>query len=252
MQYIQITSENLDKEHICCSISSNKDITVKSKKNWLRERLEDGLVFYKLDQRGKCFIEYIPAEKSFYGVHAPDFMHINCLWVSGSFKNNGHGKALLEHCINDSKAKGMKGLTVISSKKKLPFLADSSFLAHYGFIECDSADPYFTLMYLPFSNNVEKPFFLDSVKMPVLDDGFILYYSNGCPFTEKYVPLIVDVFNKHNISIKVIKLESVEDAKASPCAWTNFSLFYNKKLVTHEILSEKKTEEIINKLVINC
>lgn len=179
-------------------------------------------------------------------------MHINCLWVSESFKNNGHGKALLEHCINDSKAKGMKGLTVISSKKKLPFLADSSFLAHYGFIECDSAEPYFTLIYLPFSNNVEKPFFLDSVKAPVLDDGFILYYSNGCPFTEKYVPLIVDVFNKHNISIKVIKLESVEDAKASPCAWTNFSLFYNKKLVTHEILSEKKTEEIINKLVINC
>ena len=32
----------------------------------------------------------------------------------------------------------------------------------------------------------------------------------------------------------------------------SFTEEYNKKLVTHEILSEKKTEEIINKLVINC
>ena len=38
---------NLDKEHICCAISNNNDIQVSSKKAWLSERFEDGLVFLK-------------------------------------------------------------------------------------------------------------------------------------------------------------------------------------------------------------
>lgn len=43
MKYIRVTSENIDKEHICCAISNNKDIQVSSKKAWLKGRFEDGL-----------------------------------------------------------------------------------------------------------------------------------------------------------------------------------------------------------------
>jgi hypothetical protein len=32
--------------------------------NLLKERFDDGLVFLKGEQRGKCFIEYIPAENA--------------------------------------------------------------------------------------------------------------------------------------------------------------------------------------------
>lgn len=45
MEYIRVTKENIEKEHICCAISSNKDMQVISKKNWLKERFDDGLVF---------------------------------------------------------------------------------------------------------------------------------------------------------------------------------------------------------------
>lgn len=62
MEYIKLTPENLENEHICCAISNNKDPQVLSKKQWLGERMEEGLVFLKGDIRGKCFIEYIPAE----------------------------------------------------------------------------------------------------------------------------------------------------------------------------------------------
>lgn len=44
MEFVKLTRENIEKEHICCAISNNKDIQVMSKKNWLRERLEEGLV----------------------------------------------------------------------------------------------------------------------------------------------------------------------------------------------------------------
>ena len=65
MEYIRVTNENIEKEHICCAISNNNDIQVSSKKEWLKERFDDGLVFLKSEQRGKCFIEYIPEWRQF-------------------------------------------------------------------------------------------------------------------------------------------------------------------------------------------
>ena len=78
MELIQITEENLEREHICCAISNNKDCQVKSKKAWLAERLAEGLVFLKGNVRGKCFIEYIPAEYAWAPVTAAGYMYINC------------------------------------------------------------------------------------------------------------------------------------------------------------------------------
>ena len=55
MEYIRLTTENIEKEHICCAISNNNDIQVSSKKVWLADRLAEGLVFLKSTERGKCF-----------------------------------------------------------------------------------------------------------------------------------------------------------------------------------------------------
>ena len=41
-------------------------------------------------ERGKCFIEYIPAENAWNPIIADGYMYINCLWVAGSFKGNGY------------------------------------------------------------------------------------------------------------------------------------------------------------------
>ena len=105
MEYIRVTKENLEKEHICCAISNNKDIQVSSKKAWLADRFDEGLVFLKSVERGKCFIEYIPAECAWNPIEAPGYMYINCLWVSGSFKGHGYSSDLLSECIEDSKEK---------------------------------------------------------------------------------------------------------------------------------------------------
>lgn len=118
MEFIKLTHENLEQEHICCAISSNKDPQVASKKMWLNERLNEGLVFLKSVQRGKCFIEYIPAEYAWVPIEADGYMHINCFWVSGSLKGHGYSNELLKACMNDAKEKGKKGITVISSPKK--------------------------------------------------------------------------------------------------------------------------------------
>lgn len=241
MNYIELTPENLEKEHICCAISNNKDPQVCSKKAWLRERLPEGLVFRKADARGKCFIEYLPAEAAWAPICAPGYMHINCFWVSGSLQRQGYGHELLDACVHDSKEKGKKGLCIVSSPKKLPYLCDPKYLAGKGFALADTAEPYFTLLYLPFEKEAPVPVFRKQVKQPCVDwPGFSLYYTPGCPFTAKYVPLIEAAAKSAGLSFQSIPLDSREAAQNAPAAWTNYALFYHGKYITHEILSEKR------------
>lgn len=249
MEYIRLTKENLENEHICCAISNNKDIQVKSKKEWLADRLDEGLVFLKADARGKCFIEYIPAEKAWVPVDAEGYMFINCFWISGQFKGHGYSNDLLNLCIEDSKAKGKKGLCVISSEKKLPFLSDPKYLAHKGFITADSAKPSFTLMYLPFEDNADIPKFKECARPAHIDeDGFVLYYTHSCPFTAKYVPVIENVAAERNLPFRSVFVDSCEKAQNSPVCVTNYALFYNGEFVTNEILSDKKFIALAEKL----
>ena len=110
MEYIRVTKDNLEKEHICCAISNNNDVLVSSKMAWLYDRFDEGLVFLKSVERGKCFIEYIPAEYAWVPISADGYMYIDCLWVSGSFKGNGYSTDLLDACIEDSNEMVKKGL----------------------------------------------------------------------------------------------------------------------------------------------
>ena len=103
MGYIRITKENIDKEHICCAMSNPQSV---KKKEWLKQRFDEGLVFYRSEERGKCFIEYMPAEKAWNPILAEGYMHINCLWVSGSLKGHGYSNDLRMH--QRRKGKGMQ------------------------------------------------------------------------------------------------------------------------------------------------
>ena len=51
-EYINLTLENIDEEHICCAIGDKKhQAGVDSKKEWLKSKLKDGNVFRKLNAR---------------------------------------------------------------------------------------------------------------------------------------------------------------------------------------------------------
>lgn len=250
MDFITVTPENLEQEHICCAISNNKDCQVASKKAWMAERFADGLVFRKADARGKCFIEYLPAERAWAPIEAPGYLHIDCFWVSGQLKGHGYADELLDSCIEDARAQGKAGLTVLSSAKKQPFLSDPAYLRKRGFRTADTAAPGYELLYLPLADAAdaaELPRFKSHVKEPRTDDaGFALYYSPQCPFTAKYVPLVADVAAARGVPFKTILLETAEQAQNAPAPFTAYSLFHDGVLLTHEILSPKKFEKLLD------
>ena len=248
MEYIRVTKENLDAEHICCAISNNKDVQVSSKKAWLKERFEDGLVFLKSVERGKCFIEYIPAENAWNPIDADGFMYIDCLWVSGSLKGHGYSNDLLGTCIADSKEKGKAGLCILSSAKKKPFLADPKYLKYKGFSVCDEADNGIQLWYLPFSSDVKKPAFRPCARHPHIEEsGYVLYYTSQCPFNGKYVPLVEQTAKEHGIGFHAIHISSKEEAQNAPTPITTYALFYNGEYVTNEQMNEARFLKLVNK-----
>ena len=246
MEYIKVTKDNIESEHICCAISNNKDIQVASKKAWLTERFDDGLVFLKSVERGKCFIEYIPAENAWNPIDADGYMYIDCLWVSGSFKGHGYSNNLLDECIKDSKAKGKIGLCILTSEKKKPFLADPKYLKHKGFTVCDEADNGIRLAYLPFAASAAKPRFKDCAKHPHIEEkGYVLYYTSQCPFNAKYVPIVEQTAKEHNIPFKAIHIESKEQAQNAPTPITTYALFYDGVYLTNEQMNDKRFLKLV-------
>lgn len=246
MEYIYVTKENLEKEHICCAISNNKDIQVSSKKEWMAKCFDDGLVFLKSTERGKCFIEYIPAENAWVPIEAEGYMYIDCFWVSGSFKGHGYANDLLDRCIADSREKGKKGLCVLSSAKKKPFLSDPKYLAYKGFQTADESDAGINLMYLPFEETAPVPRFTEKAKHPQIEEkGFVLYYTNQCPFNGKYVPIIEQTAKENGIPFRAIRIESKEEAQAAPSPCTTYALFRDGKFLTNEQQNDKRFLKLV-------
>lgn len=241
MEYIRVTKENLEKEHICCAISNNKDAQVASKKAWLAERFDEGLIFLRSTERGKCFIEYIPAENAWVPIIAEDYMYINCLWVAGSMKGHGYSSDLLDACISDSRQKGRKGICILSSAKKKPFLADPKFLKHKGFTVADESDNGIQLWHMPLEEGAVSPCFKDCAKHPHTDElGYILYYTSQCPFNAKYVPVLEETAAEHGIAFKAIRLESREEAQNAPTPVTTYAFFCDGEYVTNEQMNDKR------------
>ena len=244
MEYIRITKENIDKEHICCAMSGKQSL---AKKEWLKQRFTDGLVFYRSVERGKCFIEYLPAENAWVPIEADGWLYINCLWVSGALKGHGYSGDLLSECIWDAKAQGRKGLCILSAEgRKREFLADPNFLAHQSFSVADVSDCGISLMALPLAPDAALPQFKACAKHPkTAVPGFVLYYTDQCPFTCYWVPKVQKTAQEHNIPLKVVHITDKETAQNLPAPVTTYALFRDGKFLTHAILSDKKFLKLV-------
>lgn len=239
MEYLYVTKDNIDKEHICCAMSGKQSI---AKKEWMKQQFDEGLVFYRSVERGKCFIEYIPAENAWIPLIADGYIYINCLWISGSMKGHGYSNDLLNECISTARKNNKKGICILSAEgRKREFLQDSKFLEHMGFKIADHSESGITLMFIPFDNNAPSPKFKDCAKSPKVEQkGFVLYYTDQCPFTYYWVPRVAEVAKEHRIQFKAIHVTTKQEAQNTPSPVTTYALFKDGKFITQSIQSDKK------------
>ena len=249
--FITLTKENIDREHICCAFSDKKcQNSYESKKAWLKKEFDNGYVFRRLCERAKVFIEYVPSEKVWIPVVAPNYLMINCLWVSGQYKGKGYAKALLQSAIDDARQQGKDGLVTVVGTFKLPFMSDTKWLLRQGFETIEKLNYGFSLLALKLNPQATNPRFRESVSSGECSDkeGLVVYYSNRCPFTEYHVQTeLTQTAEKRRIPLKIIKLETMVQAQSAPTPATIFSLFYNGKFVTTDISAcmDSRFEKIV-------
>ena len=113
-KFINLTPNNIDNEHIWCAISDKKcRNSYNAKKDWLKQEFNNGYVFHRMDARAEVFIEYGPAEMAWIPISAPNYLNINCFWVSGRYKKNGYGKQLIQKAMDDAIVQGRDGLVTV-------------------------------------------------------------------------------------------------------------------------------------------
>lgn len=251
MKIIAIDKTNIDHEHICCAIGNDKQNQnrAQTKKDWMKDEFDNGLVFKRFDQRGKLFIEYVPVEKAWKPIKGKNYMVINCLWVSGQFKGKGMSTQLLNECIADAKFQEKDGIAVVSSSTIKPFLTDKKFYLKHGFEIADTARPYFELLVLKFNGKAEKPRFSDNAKSGVCSNksGLTFIYSNQCPFMEEYIAVLTEVTKRSGIAYKTYKLQNFREAQEIGSPFGTLGIYFNGEFQTHELMSEKKFEKYIER-----
>ena len=251
--YIQLDPETIDTEHICCAFSDKKCAEGYAlKKEWLKKEFEKGYVFRRLDERAKVFIEYGPAENAWLPISAPNYLNINCFWVSGKYKGKGHGKALLQHAVDDAIKQNRDGLVTVVGTKKYHFMSDTKWLLRQGFEVVEELPYGFSLLVKKIHANAPNPIFNDSAKSGECANkkGLVAYYTNRCPFTELHVKTsLTETAEKRNLPLQIIKLETMEQAQKAPSPATIFSLFYKGKFVNTDISAcmDSRFDKIMDK-----
>ena len=157
-EFINITTENLAQEHLCCIIRSKKPHPgIDAKRQWLSDRLKEGHVFRKLNAaKATVFIEYAPLETAWVPIIGDNFYYVYCLWVLGREKGKGYGRALMEYCLDEARKQGKSGVCMLGSKKQKAWLSDQAFAKKFGFEVVDTTEYGYELLAVSFDKTVPK------------------------------------------------------------------------------------------------
>ena len=97
------------------------------------------------------------------------------------------------------------------------------------------------LMYLPIEPSAQMPKFRECAKHPAIEEtGFVLYYTDQCPYTYYWVPRVQEVAKEHGIPFKTVHITDKESAQNVPAPVTTYALFRDGQFLTQSIQSDKK------------
>lgn len=245
--FINLTPQNLANEHLCCIIRTKKlHPGIEAKRQWLSERLSEGHVFRKLNEKATVFIEYSPLETAWVPIEGDNYYYLYCLWVLGLHKGKGYAKSLLAYCLANAKEKGKSGICMLGAKKQKAWLSDQSFAKSFGFEVVDITDNGYELLALSFDGTAPK-FSKNVKKQSIKSQVLTIYYDMQCPYIYQNVEILKQYCETHNVPADFIKIDTLKKAKELPCVFNNWAVFYKGNFETVNLLDIANLKRILKK-----
>ena len=243
--FINLTTENLADEHLCCIIRSKKmHPGIEAKRQWLSDRLKEGHVFRKLNEKATVFIEYAPLETAWVPITGDNYYYVYCLWVSGSCKGKGYGRMLMEYCLADAKENGKSGICMLGSNKQKAWLSDQTFAKKFGFEVVDTTEQGYELLALSFDGTT--PRFAQNVKNHGIEkEELTIYYDMQCPYIFQNLETVKHYCEINEVPVTVIPVDTLQKAKELPCVFNNWGVFYKGKFQTVNLLDAASLKRIL-------
>ena len=158
-------------------------------------------------------------------------------------KGHGYSNDLLEACICDAKAQGKE--RYLHSVRGRAESGNSSLTRNSLLIRASVWQTYPTvgsiLCIFPLNRVHNRRISRNVQKHPVIEEaGFVLYYTDQCPYTYYWVPRVQEAAKEHGIPFKVIHITDKESAQNVPAPVTTYALFRDGQFLTQSIQSDKK------------
>lgn len=245
--FVNLTTENLADEHLCCIIRSKKSHPgIEAKRQWLSDRLSEGHVFRKLNAKAVVFIEYAPLETAWVPVVGDNYYYIYCLWVAGDYKGKGYGSSLMQYCLADAEKNGKSGVCMLGAEKQKSWLSDQSFAKKSGFKVVDRVDNGYELLALSFDGTLPK-FAENARKLRIESDVLTIYYDVQCPYVCRSIGMIKQYSEEQNVPVSFIQVDALQKAKTLPCVFNNWAVFYKGNFETVNLLDAAYLKRILKK-----
>jgi ribosomal protein S18 acetylase RimI-like enzyme len=244
---VLVDAGNVDEQGFFCYKSKPKSVGYGQKRNWLRQRLAEGLrlrILYE-GKRSVGFVESLPGEFAWRAVHAPGYLVIHCLWVVGRAKNKGYGRRLLEECLQDARQSGAHGVAAVTTSRV--WLADKRLFLQAGFQVVDRAEPSFELLVQRFDDAPLPSFPTDwAERLARYGSGLTVIRSDQCPYIEDATREVVELGREHGVEARVVRLTSAEEVQAfAPTAYGVFQIVYDGELISYHYLGRNEKERLV-------
>ncbi len=117
-------------------------------------------------------------------------------------------------------------------------MSDTKWLMRQGFEVVAKLPSGFVLLVKKLKPEAKHPTFKEQVLSGECPDkdGLVVYYSDRCPYMDYYVRQVLpETAKERGMPLKLVKLDTLEEAQAAPSPATIFSLFHNGLFITTDV-----------------
>ena len=164
----------------------------------------------------------------------------------GESKGKGYGRALMEYCLADARAKGKSGVCMLGAEKQKAWLSDQAFAKKFGFQTVDTAPNGYELLALSFDGT--KPRFAPHAKKQQIENKELtVFYDMQCPYILQRVERVERYCGANGVPLSLVRVDTLQKAKELPCVFNNWAVFYKGKFETVNLLDDAALQRLLKK-----